>query len=139
MKLLAYGAASVLALVLGGLFVRALPDAVKRAREGERRVREAPCETISPATTSPFLGELPAPAPDFALKDYAGRLVTLSSLRGNLVIVNFWATWCKPCVVEIPSLERLVEQMKGKPFQLLAVSVDDDWPTVRRFFAHGTP
>lgn len=139
MRLLAYGAASVVAVVLAGLFVRALPDAAQRAREGERRVREAPCEALAPSTSSPVLGELPAPAPDFALKDYAGRVVTLSSLRGSVVVVNFWATWCKPCVVEIPSMERLVEQMKDKPFRLLAVSVDDDWPTVRRFFAGGTP
>jgi thiol-disulfide isomerase/thioredoxin len=53
-------------------------------------------------------------------------------------MVNFWATWCPPCREEISSLERLVTNMKGKPFRLLAVSVDDDWATVRSFFAKGT-
>jgi len=55
-----------------------------------------------------------------------------------VVLVNFWATWCKTCVVEMPSMERLVHNMAGKPFRLLAVSVDDDWPTVRSFFSGGT-
>ena len=82
---------------------------------------------------------MPAPAPDFTLKDYSGREVSLSSLRGNVVLVNFWATWCKTCVVEMPSMERLVERMKGKRFRLLAVSVDEGWPEIRKVFANGTP
>ena len=87
-----------------------------------------------------MLGELPQPAPDFALKDYAGRNVRLSELRGEVVLVNFWATWCKTCVVEMPSMEKLAQRMKtrGKPFRLLAVSVDDGWPEVRQFFPNGT-
>jgi peroxiredoxin len=84
-------------------------------------------------------GRLPTPAPDFTLKDYAGREVKLSSLRGQVVVVNFWATWCSTCIVEIPSMERLVRDLGGQPFRLLAVSVDEDWPTVRQFFAEGTP
>jgi peroxiredoxin len=82
---------------------------------------------------------MPVAAPDFTLKDYAGHDVKLSSLRGQVVLVNFWATWCGTCVVEVPSMEKLVDKERGKPFRLLAVSVDDDWPTVRKFFAKGTP
>ena len=138
MKGLAYAPAVVMAGLLLALFGRALPEAAERARDGFRRTHEAACEALSPAAQNPVLGELPQPAPDFALKDYAGREVRLSSLRGQVVLVNFWATWCKTCVVEMPSMEKLVGKMRGKPFRLLAVSVDDGWPEVRQFFSRGT-
>jgi peroxiredoxin len=120
------------------LFALALPDAAARARDGYRRGAEQACDGLSPAPQNPVLGTFPTVAPDFTLKDYAGRDVSLSSLRGNVVLVNFWATWCKTCVVEMPSMEKLVDKMKGKPFRLLAVSVDDDWAAIRQFFAKGT-
>jgi peroxiredoxin len=63
-------------------------------------------------------------APDFTLKDLSGKAVTLSSLRGKVVLLNFWATWCPPCREEIPSMMRLNKAMEGKPFQMLAVSED---------------
>jgi thiol-disulfide isomerase/thioredoxin len=63
-------------------------------------------------------------APDFTLKDLSGKPVTLSSLRGKVVLLNFWATWCPPCRQEIPSMMLLNKVMEGKPFQMLAVSED---------------
>jgi len=73
--------------------------------------------------------EVPAaegnPAPDFTLKDLSGRPVQLSSLKGKVVVLNFWATWCPPCREEIPSMVRLNQAMQGKPFQMLAVSIDE--------------
>jgi len=64
-------------------------------------------------------------APDFTLKDLSGKDVKLSSLRGKVVVLNFWATWCPPCREEIPSMMRLNQAMAGKPFQMLAVSQDE--------------
>lgn len=64
-------------------------------------------------------------APDFTLNDLSGRPVQLSSLRGKVVLVNFWATWCPPCREEIPSMVRMNQAMQGKPFQLLACSIDE--------------
>lgn len=64
-------------------------------------------------------------APDFTLKDLAGRQVRLSDFRGKVVFLNFWATWCPPCREEIPSMVRLNRIMDGKPFQMLAVSIDE--------------
>ncbi len=64
-------------------------------------------------------------APDFTLKNLAGQEVKLSDLRGKVVLVNFWATWCPPCRGEIPSMERLNRAMAGKPFQMLAISIDE--------------
>jgi cytochrome c biogenesis protein CcmG/thiol:disulfide interchange protein DsbE len=62
------------------------------------------------------------PAPDFSLFDTAGRRVALSSLRGKVVAVNFWATWCGPCREEIPELVRLYSENEGKCFELLGVA-----------------
>jgi peroxiredoxin len=139
MKYLAYAGAAFIAVPLVILFALAIPSAASRAREGVHVTREAACDALQPAPGNAALGRLPTQAPDFTLKDYAGREVRLSSLKGQVVLVNFWATWCGTCVVEMPSMERLVGQMSGKPFRLLAVSVDDDWQAVRKFFAKGTP
>jgi peroxiredoxin len=65
------------------------------------------------------------PAPDFTLKDLAGKPVQLSSLKGKVVLVNFWATWCPPCRAEIPSMVKLNQAMQGKPFQMLCISIDE--------------
>ncbi len=135
----AYGAAALVAGILIVLFARALPDAMARARDGEHAGRAAACDALGPTAVNDALGRMPVAAPDFTLKDYAGREVKLSSLRGQVVLVNFWATWCNTCVVEMGSMERLVEKERGKSFRLLAVSVDDDWAAIRKFFAKGTP
>ncbi len=62
------------------------------------------------------------PAPEFSLLDTDGRRVALSSLRGKVVAVNFWATWCGPCREEIPDLVRLYSENEGKCFELLGVA-----------------
>lgn len=64
-------------------------------------------------------------APDFTVKDLDGKDVTLSSLKGSVVLVNFWATWCPPCKEEIPSMIRLNQVMAGKAFRMLAISIDE--------------
>ena len=93
---------------------------------------------LRPTPQSPVLGRLPQPAPDFVLKTHDGQDVKLSSLRGRVVLLNFWATWCPTCAVEEPSLERLATSLKDKPFSLLAVSVDENWDLVRQHFAQGS-
>lgn len=65
------------------------------------------------------------PAPNFTLKDLTGREVRLVDLRGKVVLLNFWATWCPPCREEIPSMMRLNQAMAGKQFQMLAVSINE--------------
>jgi peroxiredoxin len=66
------------------------------------------------------------PAPDFKLPDLAGRMVSLSDFRGQVVVVNVWATWCPPCVDEMPSLEKLYRKFKDQGLEILAVSIDSD-------------
>jgi cytochrome c biogenesis protein CcmG, thiol:disulfide interchange protein DsbE len=62
------------------------------------------------------------PAPEFSLLDTDGRRVALSSFRGRVVAVNFWATWCGPCRQEVPVLVRLYSENEGKCFELLGVA-----------------
>lgn len=72
-------------------------------------------------------------APDFTVKDENGRQIKLSDYRGRLVFLNFWATWCGPCVQEMPEMELMNKTFKDRKFQMLAVSVDIDWNTVKKF------
>jgi cytochrome c biogenesis protein CcmG/thiol:disulfide interchange protein DsbE len=71
-------------------------------------------------------------APDFTVKD-SDRQITLSQLRGQIVVLNFWATWCPPCVEETPSLVEMQRRMKDKGVVVLAVSVDADADAYHRF------
>ncbi len=64
-------------------------------------------------------------APEFHLKTIDGGSVSLADLRGKVVMVHFWATWCPPCVGELPTLDRLYRTLTGKDFMMLAVSVDE--------------
>lgn len=65
-------------------------------------------------------------APDFTLQDTAGNQVTLSDLRGKVVLVNFWATWCPPCRAEMPSMDRLSELMANDDFVMLAINIEEN-------------
>jgi len=71
-------------------------------------------------------------APDFAVQD-SDRAVALHDLRGQVVVLNFWATWCPPCVEEMPSLVEMQRRMKAKGVTVVAVSVDVDQNAYRQF------
>jgi peroxiredoxin len=74
------------------------------------------------------------PAPDFSLQDLDGRTVRLADLKGKVVLVEFWATWCPPCREAIPSLERLHRTYGGRGLVTLGVSLDEDrWDSVASF------
>ncbi len=77
------------------------------------------------------LGE---PAPNFQLPDLNNHLVALSDLRGKVVLLNFWATWCGPCRVEMPAMEQLYHTFVRKDFEILAVSIDAQGVAVTRPF-----
>lgn len=74
-------------------------------------------------------------APDFTLKDLAGREVRLSDQKGRVVLVEFWATWCPPCRTSIPALEKLHAAYAGKGLTILAVSMDEGGVDKIRAFA----
>ena len=64
------------------------------------------------------------PAPDFTFPGLDGNKVSLSDYRGKVVFINIWATWCPPCVEEMPSMQKLYQKLKGENFEILAVSID---------------
>ncbi len=68
--------------------------------------------------------EVGSPAPGFVAHDMEGRPVSLEELRGQVVLLNIWATWCAPCREEMPSLQRLHERLGGRGLRVVAVSVD---------------
>jgi peroxiredoxin len=77
-----------------------------------------------------------AAAPDFTLQDLSGKKVSLSGLKGSVVLLEFWATWCPPCRSSIPGLERLHKAYGGKGLTILAISVDEGgWDKVSNFIA----
>jgi len=74
------------------------------------------------------------PAADFTLKDAEGRDVTLSDYKGKVVLLNFWATWCGPCKIEMPWFVEFQRKYKDRGFSVIAVSLDDEgWDIVRPF------
>ncbi len=73
------------------------------------------------------------PTPPLALRDLAGRQVDLHGLRGRVVLVNFWATWCEPCVAEMPSIARLRTKLAAKPFDVLAVNYGESRGKIAAF------
>lgn len=76
-----------------------------------------------------------APAPDFSLPDVAGTKKGLKDFRGRYVLLNFWATWCAPCIREMPSLQKLEDRLRDQSLSVVAVSVDapGDKSKVERF------
>jgi len=76
------------------------------------------------------------PAPDFSLPTQDNQIVSLSSLKGNPVLVNFWASWCKPCREEIPELIKLYKKYNDKGFRLIGINIDKDKQNAERFINH---
>jgi len=73
-----------------------------------------------------------SPAPDFTVQD-ADRSLTLSQFRGKTVVLNFWATWCPPCIEEMPSLVQMQQKLGSNGVAVIAVSIDDDEQAYRKF------
>jgi peroxiredoxin len=85
------------------------------------------------AAASAFALDAGERAPEIGLRDLDGNRVTIASLRGNVVLVDFWASWCEPCAEEMPVLERLYQRYRGQGFRVVAVSQDRQVSNVRSF------
>jgi thiol-disulfide isomerase/thioredoxin len=87
----------------------------------------------------------PKPAPDLSLKDLDGKDLSLAQYKGKVVLVNFWATWCEPCQVEIPWLIEMQQKYAAKGFTVLGIAMDEEgakvvtpWVQKERFDVNGT-
>lgn len=89
-----------------------------------------------PSTMTVVVGDV---APDFQLEDTKGNTVTLSELRGKVVMVNFWATWCPPCIEEMPSMARLNKFMAKEDFVMLAINTEKNGRSVVPPFLKQSP
>jgi thiol-disulfide isomerase/thioredoxin len=86
--------------------------------------------TFAVLTATALGGELepvpdPRPHPGLSLPDLSGSHHRLSDYRGRVVLLNFWATWCPPCLLEMPGIQRLTDQLRGRPFAVLAVNAGE--------------
>jgi thiol-disulfide isomerase/thioredoxin len=92
------------------------------------------CSKKESVQNEPVLKEK-SPAPDVTVNSLKNVPLKLSDLKGKVVLLNFWATWCPPCREEIPSMMKLNSAMAGKPFQMVAVSIDEGGvPAIEAFF-----
>ena len=101
-------------------------DEQRPEKPGETVTRVIPMQPDGP----PVVGNL---APDFTLTDIEGRTWTLSQLKGQVVFLNFWATWCPPCVSEMPSMQNLYKTLPQDQFTMLAVLYNDEAGNAKRF------
>jgi thiol-disulfide isomerase/thioredoxin len=80
--------------------------------------------------------EAPREVPEIAFRDYNGRPLALADLRGRIIVLNVWATWCSPCRKEMPALDRLQAQFDRKDVEVVALSIDrKGLDPVRKFLA----
>ena len=110
-----------LLLVLMFIFGGCKKNKTEPAQQTEADTEIKPTQPIADSTPS-TTGDKPAPA--FTLQDLNGKNVSLADLRGKVVILDFWATWCPPCVLEIPHFIELYEQYKDKGFAMVGISLD---------------
>src|SRR5262245_25906690 len=94
----------------------------------------APSEQIQAPPMKRGVVKVGDQAPNFQLYDLGGGAVTLSEYRGSIVLINFWATWCGPCRVEMPAMEALYKAFERKDFEILAISTDQQGVAVTRPF-----
>ncbi len=80
-----------------------------------------------------FVSDLAKPAPEVVFQTMDGKQVSLESLRGKVVLVNFWATWCPYCLKEMPAIEAFYHDYQGKDFTVLALSTDNSEQDVRNY------
>jgi peroxiredoxin len=127
-------ATAVIAIV-GVSFVQAVTPAV---RHEKKTILDEACMPLSPSPSNARLGVMPVMAPDIQAQDYTGKMVPLSAYRGKIVLLNFWAAWCPPCVEEMPSMDRL-QRAFPDDLVVLAISSDPSWKEILDFFkAEGT-
>lgn len=114
--------------------MRTLPHAeyaVSKLKVVEKKDNKVVTPAFRSAQLYPFTGD--KTPPKTILKTFDGKNFDLASLKGEVVLVNFWATWCGPCIEEIPSLNRLLKRLENKPFRVVAVNIGEPKHIIEEF------
>ncbi|MGE0869085.1 MAG: peroxiredoxin family protein [Kofleriaceae bacterium] len=128
--LVAGGAVALIGVILLGMFVWMVPNAAAREATaacrgllGDQPLNPALCPNGQPCP-------LPVVAPDFTAIDHQGNPVKLSSFRGKVVLLNFWASWCNVCKTEKPSIQTIANELGGDDLVVVALASDRSWSDV---------
>jgi peroxiredoxin len=92
-----------------------------------------PAEVAAARSERPPAPQVDFAAPDFSLETLDGEMVNLSDLRGQVVLVNFWATWCPPCRAEMPAIQQVYDRYRDRGFTVLAVDMQESEAEVTAF------
>ena len=111
---------------------RSYAQNAKNILEQDRASRKGRLPKPSAASSNPseWIGK---PAPDFLVKDLKGEELSLEKYRGQVVLVDFWATWCGPCLAELPNVKRTYEKYKDQKFQIIGISLDRSQQALDKF------
>jgi peroxiredoxin len=131
-RLVGGGLAVVIIGILAVQFILALGPS-------SRTDRMSPCRALSPTASNTAYGAFPARAVEFSAPDKDGRMVSLSHFRGKVVFVNFWQSQCRPCIEEMPSMDKLARKLTGKPFAMVALASEPSYSQIERFFRGREP
>jgi thiol-disulfide isomerase/thioredoxin len=127
----------VIAVLGGAVLAGSILDAVVVLRQEVRQEDRAEAAPMAVADSKFRFRPHPAPRalPSIAFEDEKGTPLTLAHFRGKVLLLNIWATWCPPCRKEMPSLDRLQQQLGGPDFEVVALSIDHEGVSVvKRFF-----
>ena len=124
--------AAVIIIAVGFVASRPSPETAPQTAE---KAAEPAAAAPEPSKTEIAMHAAPVPAPATVFKDASDADQTLASFAGKVLVVNFWATWCAPCVKEMPTLDALQAKMGGDGFQVLAISQDREGAKVAKPFA----
>lgn len=108
---------------IGTIYALLASAQMDRSEQARRNSGSGNASSVSSTSRSEFAGD---EAPDFTLKRMNGETFTLSAHRGEVVVVNFWATWCPPCRKEIPGFIKLQKELKGEGLTFVGVSLDQN-------------
>ena len=111
------------------------PEPQQQAEQAEVKAEEKPTQPpVDKAPPGPVERPGGKAAPSFTLQDLNGKTVSLSDFKGKVIVLDFWATWCPPCVMEIPHFIELYDQYKDQGFEMVGISLDHQGISVVKSF-----